>query len=158
MWALRAFRLDSDRTGDEGRRRPERVRGASSRRRRRHPGIECLEDRRLLSAITEFPLPKNPSLGPNAALTAGRDGNLWFSEYGASGPEITRITPAGALTDFPLPSGYYGTPNTLTAGSDGNLWFTESTAAGTVIARMTPSGALAAFPLPSGSGFPSSLT
>ena len=50
-------RRDSDLAEDEGRRRPERVRGDSSRHRRHRPGVECLEDRRLLSAITEFPLP-----------------------------------------------------------------------------------------------------
>ena len=58
MFAQRSFHLDPAGTGDEGRRRPERVRGVSSRHRRHRPGVECLEDRRLLSAITEFPLHK----------------------------------------------------------------------------------------------------
>jgi streptogramin lyase len=154
MSAQRTSRLDSHRTADEGRRLPERVRGGSSRHRRHRPGVECLEDRRLPSAIAEFPLPKNDSIGysSNAALTAGSDGNLWFGENTASGPAIGRITPAGALSSFPLPAGYEGAPSSLTAGPDGNLWFTEYTTAGNVIARITPSGSLAAFALPSGNG------
>jgi streptogramin lyase len=155
MFGQRSSHLDPARTGDVGRRRPERVRGVSSRHRRHRPGVECLEDRRLLSAVTEFPLPTNSSLSysPNAALTAGPDGNLWFGVTAAAGPAIARITPAGTLTEFSLPAGYYGTPSSLTVGRDGDLWFTEDTAAGNVIARITPAGALTAFPVPGyGSG------
>ena len=89
MLRQRSSRLDPDRTGDEPRRRPERVRGVSSCHRRYRPGVECLEDRRLLSAITEFPLP-TAGFSPGD-LTVGPDGNLWFSE----GSAIGRITPAG---------------------------------------------------------------
>ena len=64
MWGQRSSRLDPDRAGDQGPRRPERVRGVSSRHRRHRPGVECLEDRRLLSAITEFPLPAGAGSSP----------------------------------------------------------------------------------------------
>jgi virginiamycin B lyase len=94
----------------------------SSRLRRHRPGVERLGDRRLLSAITVFPLPtKYSSPEPYAGLTAGPDGNLWFIESSSSGGSaIGRITPAGALTDFPLLPGT-GNPGSLTVGPDGNL-------------------------------------
>ncbi len=57
-------------------------------------------------------------------ITAGPDGNLWFTESG--GNKIGRITPSGQITEFPLPTGitkpYY--PIGITAGPEGNLWFT----------------------------------
>jgi virginiamycin B lyase len=109
----------------------------------------------LPSAITVFPVPANNGISD---LTVGPDGNLWFGTY-ANEVEIGRITPAGALTAFPLPAGY-DFPPSLTVGPDGNLWFTESILplAGSVIGRMTLSGALTAFPLPAGYGFSGSLT
>src|SRR5260370_37288280 len=48
--------------------------------------------------ITEFPLLSNDS-GPSG-ITAGPDGNLWFTQAGG---KIGRITPAGNITEFPLP-------------------------------------------------------
>jgi streptogramin lyase len=133
--------LSWDRTGDEGRRRPERFRGASSRHRRR-PGVERLEDRRLPSAITEFPLP-TAGLNPSH-LTVGPDGNLWFTESSqdATSPgAIGRITPTGAITQFQLPTGD-GSPSSLMVGPDGDLWFTD----GAGIGRITPAGDITQFP------------
>jgi streptogramin lyase len=51
--------------------------------------------------VTEFPVPTAGS-GPEA-ITTGPDGNLWFTE--AAGNRIGRITPAGVITEFPLPLG-----------------------------------------------------
>jgi streptogramin lyase len=144
MLGPRNSRLDPDWAGDEGLQRPERVRGASSRHRRHRPVVECLEDRRLLSAITEFPLPAGDE--PAGGLTVGPDRNLWFTD--SSG--IGRITPAGAFTQFTLPAA----PGDLTVGPDGNLWFTESNAIG----RITPSGTLTEFSFAAGSGSPGGLT
>jgi virginiamycin B lyase len=53
-------------------------------------------------------------------ITAGPDGNLWFAEA----DHIGRITPAGSITAFPLPT-QGSSPEGITAGPDGNLWFTE---------------------------------
>jgi hypothetical protein len=85
-------------------------------------------------------------------LMVGPDGNLWFPEYvqpvggvflvGPSLVMIGRITPAGVLTEFPLPDSVYG--GSLTVGPDGNLWFLGLSAFG----RITPAGTLAEFPLP----------
>jgi hypothetical protein len=123
MFGQRSSHLDPATTGDAGRRRPERARGDSSRHRRRRPGVECLEDRRLLSAITEFPLPKNTTSGSlTSPLTVGSGGNIWFGVTTAAGTAIARITPSGAITEFPLPAGYNSySQSDLTAGPDGNL-------------------------------------
>src|SRR5207245_11434516 len=76
------------------------------------------------------PLPaRTPLSGPDS-ITVGPDGNLWFTED--SGNKIGRITPAGVITEFPLPPNLNCPPNGInsplgiTAGPDGNLWFTES--------------------------------
>jgi streptogramin lyase len=107
-------------------------------------------------AITQFPLPTGGT--SVIGLTVGPDGNLWFPEDypfiidGSSPPgKIGRITPAGALTQFPLPAGD-GSPGDLTVGPDGNLWFPENFGAingfipPSYIGRITPAGAVTEFP------------
>ena len=79
-------------------------------------------------------------------ITAGPDGNLWFTESGAD--KIGRITPSGAITEFPLPFG--GSPAGIAAGSDGSLWFTESGAK--EIGRITTGGKVVQFPVPTKTG------
>src|SRR5712692_6892750 len=69
--------------------------------------------------ITEFRLPTN---GAPEGITAGPDGNLWFTEKVSS--QIGRITPQGKISEFSLPTPN-GFPEGITAGPDGNLWFTE---------------------------------
>jgi hypothetical protein len=56
-----------------------------------------------------------------AGITAGPDGNLWFTELQEG--MIGRITPTGAVKEFPLadPNSQLGD---ITVGPDGNLWFT----------------------------------
>jgi streptogramin lyase len=130
---------------------------------RYRPRIDSLEDRCLLSlGITEYNLPTRN--GDPLGITAGPDGNLWFTEeqYGAN--KIGRITPAGVVTEFQLPGTWTG-PLGITAGPDGNLWFTVSqiipdnlipgqTAR---IGYITPKGAITEFPAP-GNGTPWSIT
>src|SRR5215469_4527719 len=104
--------------------RSTRNHSARARRRpadrvRARPRLEGLEDRCLLSpTITEFPVP--------AAywITAGPDGNLWFTD--PSNNQIGIINPAThAIAEFPVPTARAG-PHEITAGPDGNVWFTES--------------------------------
>jgi hypothetical protein len=86
--------------------------------------------------IIKFPIPTDD--GYPVAITAGPDGNLWFTE--GWGARIGRITPAGVITDFPL----LGTDSSavgMAAGPDGNLWFTDSNAIG----RFTPPGGAPSF-------------
>lgn len=131
-------------------------------------------------AITEFPVPNTLPAGliPICELTditSGRDGNLWFgltiNEINKTNGylistlcEIGRITPAGAITEFPVPNNYeisteltYDELDNITSGHDGNLWFDlmriavnstgEGFYAGGTIERITPSGAITTFPM-----------
>src|SRR6202140_1250350 len=96
----------------------------------------------------EFALPPSPFVP--FTITAGPDGNLWFTEImqnqngSVQAGKIARLTPTGTLSEFSLPSA-----NTLATdiipGPDGNLWFTE----GDKIARITPLGKISEFPVPS---------
>jgi streptogramin lyase len=102
--------------------------------------------------VTEFPVsPTNALLG---SITAGPDGNLWFVEFvlrssePTAGPsKIGRITPNGALTEFPIYASAEGPPEDIVAGPDGNLWFTELEGH---IEKITPNGVITEFSLPSG--------
>jgi virginiamycin B lyase len=57
---------------------------------------------------------------------------VWLTHGGmatvgdVSGGSITRITPAGTITQFPAPS-EVNDPYDITSGPDGRLWFTERT-------------------------------
>src|SRR5205823_3385892 len=128
------------------RHRTARARRSADRVRAR-PRLEGLEDRCLLSpTITEFPI---PTLDAGAErITAGPDGNLWFTEHGAN--QIGEINPAtDAITEFPTPT-TTPCPFSITAGPDGNLWFTENGSAnGNPIGQINPAThAIAVFPFP----------
>ena len=88
--------------------------------------------------ISEFSTNLTASSQPHG-ITAGPDGNLWFAEFSAS--KIGRITPAGVITEFSIPSG--ALPWAIAAGPDGNLWFTEQT--GGKIGRITTAGVITEF-------------
>jgi virginiamycin B lyase len=60
--------------------------------------------------------------GSIVGIAMGPDGNMWFTEWAANA--IGRITPAGVVTEFPLPNG--SQPFGIAGGHDGTLWFTES--------------------------------
>jgi streptogramin lyase len=77
-------------------------------------------------------------------ITSGPDGNLWFTEFWTN--RIGRITPAGVLTEFPIPT-LDSAPRGITTGPDGNLWFVESAFLHTAIARMTTAGVVTEYPL-----------
>jgi streptogramin lyase len=86
--------------------------------------------------IVEYDIPTPHSLP--LSITAGPDGNLWFTENQVN--KIGRITPDGVFTEFPLLAGF---PRAIITGPDGLLWFTEGL--GGVLGRMNTSGKL--FPL-----------
>jgi len=90
--------------------------------------------------IEEYPVPTADSAP--AGITAGPDGNLWFTE--SAGNKIGMITPSGEITEFAIPTAA-SAPAGITAGPDGNLWFTES--AGNKIGMITPSGTITEFPI-----------
>src|SRR5262249_54609439 len=93
--------------------------------------------------IFRYPLPTPGSLP--SSITAGPDGNVWFTEQNAIG----RITTAGAITEFAVS----GASN-IVAGPDANLWFTQPSAIG----RITPAGQITQFPLPNLGASPSDIT
>jgi streptogramin lyase len=93
-----------------------------------------------------------PSISEPVGIVAGPDGNLWFAEE--TGNNIGRITPAGVITEFPVPTSA-SQPQGITAGSDGNLWFTESV--GNNIGRITPAGVITEFAVPA-AGEPIGIT
>ncbi len=79
-----------------------------------------------------------------SAITAGPDGNLWFTESGAG--QIGRITPTGAITEFA--EGIFrnelgSSPSAITTGDDGNVWFTDGLTGR--IGRITPTGTVTEF-------------
>jgi streptogramin lyase len=58
-----------------------------------------------------------------SSISAGPDGNLWFTEPDAN--QIGRITPAGQITLFDVPTAG-SQPTGIAAGPNGNIWFTEA--------------------------------
>jgi streptogramin lyase len=71
-------------------------------------------------AISEFPVP-TAGARPDA-ITAGSNGNLWFTEL--EGGKIGEINPTTHVTaEFKVPGTPIG-PYGVTAGPDGNVWFT----------------------------------
>src|SRR5581483_5976042 len=100
------------------RRRPA---GRRSRPTRSRPTFEPLEERCLLAQITEFSSGITPGSSP-AQITLAADGNLWFTEQGNNA--VARITTAGAVTEFMLPTTDNG-PFGIASGPNGLLFFTE---------------------------------
>ena len=73
------------------------------------------------------PTPTVSHIGYNiynlGAITAGPDGNLWFTEFTKN--KIDKISPiTGDTTQYSISTANAG-PSGITAGPDGNLWFTE---------------------------------
>jgi streptogramin lyase len=106
--------------------------------------------------IHQYPAGSNPIKAPAGsapneplAITAGPDGNLWFTEIGHVGAFIGRITTSGTITEFLLPSATTF-PSSITAGSDGNLWFTGigTNNGPSEIGVITPKGQIREFTLP----------
>jgi streptogramin lyase len=83
--------------------------------------------------ITERALPR---VADDTEITVGPDGNVWFIEGGIAQPEVAQVTPAGIVTEFPVPT-IDSNPQGIAAGWDGNIWFAE----GGKIGRMTTAGA-----------------
>jgi len=102
-------------------------------------------------AIAEYPVP-NRHVGM-FGITAGPDGDLWFTEFG--GNQIGRITTAGAIAEYPVPTAG-SEPDPTTAGPDGALWFAEEFRA--QIGRITTGGVITEYPLPNNASEPFGIT
>jgi virginiamycin B lyase len=111
-------------------------------------------------AVTEFPLPPpfhtervaNASdIGP---VTAGPDGNIWFSLPAANSIGVMS-TSGTLLTTYPVPTAN-SQPDFISTGPDGNMWFDEHAA--NKIGRLTiASGRIDEFPIPTPNSYPRNL-
>ena len=104
--------------------------------------------------IAAFADAATPGTGESYGIAAGPDGNIWFTERFAN--FIGKITPAGMITEFPIPS-VNSQPYGIAAGPDGNLWFTEQ-AANNIGVISPASGMIAEYPIPTGGSSPAGLT
>jgi virginiamycin B lyase len=100
---------------------------------------------KLKGTIGEFSLP-DPDFRPGD-ITAGPDGNTWFTTLGTKPQtgKLGRISPAGVVSEFSLPLNSFS--NSITAGQDGNFWIKEPGEIG----RISPTGMIREFPLSSSS-------
>ena len=115
----------------------------------------------------DYMLPRHPGLpanDPDASapdwITTGADGNLWFTEsrFGGGplvGNRVTRLTPDGVFTEFPIPT-VDSRPHGIAVGTDGRLWFTEEAA--NSIGAITTSGQITEFAVPTAGSFPEQIT
>ncbi len=91
---------------------------------------------------TTFPMPAGSGLPLN--IVPGVDGTLWFFEANPQYVDrLGKITPAGAITEFPGAPNHQGATTAnfssdMVAGPDGTVWYTESLSG--FIARVTPDG------------------
>ncbi len=132
-------------------------------------GIESLEARQLMSAVSTFPVPgADPTTwnGTSSHIVVGPDGNEWFTD--PTDNAIGKVTPAGQVTMFPLPTAVVAdvagsdnptpsgpAPADIVVGPDHNLWFTENGADG--IGRITPDGVITEFHTPTANSNPLGL-
>ncbi|MGD0282066.1 MAG: putative Ig domain-containing protein [Dissulfurispiraceae bacterium] len=82
-------------------------------------------------------------------ITAGSDGNLWFTERSTN--KIGKITTAGAITEYAIPTAN-SLPTGIALGPDNNLWFIEQN--GNNIGRITVAGVMTEFPIPTANSSP----
>ena len=112
--------------------------------------LQCsLACAQLSSTILEYAAP-TPSGGPQY-ITAGPDGNLWFTESSAG--KIGRITTGGSVVEYPVSAS--SGPAAITAGPDNALWFTESGA--NKIGRITTTGAVLEYGVPTSASRPTGI-
>jgi streptogramin lyase len=114
----------------------------------------------LAGAITRYDVPIHNGSSLPTGITAGADGNVWFTEL--QGNRVGRITANGTITEFTLPT-VDSFPIGITSGSDGNLWFTERST--NSIGRITPFGSdeviqqsIREFPIPTANSIPYGIT
>lgn len=86
--------------------------------------------------VTEYALPSGSY--PHG-ITAGPDGNMWFT---LDNNAVGKITPSGTVTTYPTT---HNSPYGITTGPDGNLWFTMWSG---YIGKVTPSGTITEYRIP----------
>lgn len=126
--------------------------------------------------ITEYPVTGGASDSHGVeplGIAAGPDGNMWFTEpvfpinggYPAGGGygAVSKMTPSGAVTDYPFPippgtppSSFAAGPQSIVAGADGNMWFTDVVY--NLIGKVTTGGVYNFYPLPTANASPFGIT
>ena len=88
-------------------------------------------------------------------ITTGPDGNLWFTDVGAS--MIATINPSGTgLAEFKTNTGA-ASPVAITKGPDNRIWFTELSGSVNQVGRTTPAGSQNEFGINKPSALPTSI-
>src|SRR5579859_8110178 len=105
------------------------------------------------ATVVRHSLPVADQTGQPTNIAQGADGNLWYTY--SFRQDIGRITPAGTVTDFPIPTANASCDG-IAAGSDGAMWFTEFQA--NKIGRITTAGAVQEYPLPNAGSNPQFIT
>lgn len=89
--------------------------------------------------LTMYTLPD--ALSTVYDITAGSDGNVWFTDPGTN--SVGKMTPAGAVTEYPLQVADAG-PNSITKDSSGNIWIDEGGTNCSCLARISNAGSVSA--------------
>jgi hypothetical protein len=97
----------------------------------------------MINATTHNILEITGPSGGTGMITAGPDGNLWFTEPGADKIGMYSLA-THAITEFSVPTAGAG-PGWITTGPDGNLWFAEQGAG--QIGMITTAGAVTEYPI-----------
>ncbi len=114
------------------------------------PAGEVVEDIPIIDgpappAITfdEFDIP-NPS--QPGWITAGPDGNIWFTHQSTAPNALSKVGPSGSPVDRYTTSVTNTGPRGVAPGPDGNVWYTKQGGIG----RMQPGGMSSEFGVPQG--------
>jgi streptogramin lyase len=78
-----------------------------------------------------------PSISTMGFRVVAPDGHLWFQ---TTPSVVVRLSPSGALTEYPLPAGTVSVSRQVAIGRDGNLWFSISSQNRGGVGRMTLDG------------------
>src|SRR5205814_1712179 len=105
----------------------------------------------LLVTIAPWTFRATP-FGLFAAITAGPDGDLWWTDEFAETGKIGQTTTSGSTVEFPNP---VDVPRDITPGPDGNLWFTADR---NTISKITPSGVISHYTIPTANAYPWGIT
>ncbi|HEY6326687.1 MAG TPA: hypothetical protein VIW73_09290 [Candidatus Cybelea sp.] len=110
-------------------------------------GMDSIGKITLTGTVTDYQLPDAHTHLP-VAIAPGADGNLWFAAtdfYGHS-PEVGKVTPAGAITEYSL-SSCSGDSDSLALGPDGNVWTSAVCGSGNAMVSVTTSGSVTTYPV-----------
>jgi virginiamycin B lyase len=88
-----------------------------------------------------------------SGLSAGPDGNIWFTEYRTG--KVAKITTHGNITEYAIPRPA-GQPSGIVNGSDGYLWLIDAGccfACPPQVVRVTTAGTMTEYPMPLDAGY-----